>query len=166
MKPSSGALPAIRSKGKTWSVWRRLKSASVYPKSRRQIGLVSLPGVRGIAVFINSARLQRRKGGKTVCLLFGLKDNNVVYPFPGLSPVLTWQQGPHVGVSGFGKWVWKFTKDLHCANIKELEIIHRWQALTHKRFRAIFIAVLANQIGSTCDAIQTICRFGLVFIER
>jgi hypothetical protein len=37
------------------------------PKFRRQVGLVSLPGVSGIAVFTTAARLQGRKSGKTAC---------------------------------------------------------------------------------------------------
>jgi hypothetical protein len=35
------------------------------PKFRKQVGLVSLPGVSGIAVFTTAACLQRRKGDKT-----------------------------------------------------------------------------------------------------
>jgi uncharacterized sulfatase len=37
------------------------------PKFRRQVGLVSLPGVSGVAVFTTAACLQRRKGSKTSC---------------------------------------------------------------------------------------------------
>jgi hypothetical protein len=35
------------------------------PKFRKQVGLVSLPDVSGIAVFTTAACLQRRKGDKT-----------------------------------------------------------------------------------------------------